>query len=163
MSSSTFTNIDVVNTYAVNLTQAEHTDIFVTSRGEALFGYAMASNVVTCIQMPTLGLVLSAGSQRGAVSTTTPNTPGGLPFKFEINQPNLVKRFWSGIKRGSSIGSASPATSGTGGVSSGSEQQFISFRFFQLDQSIYLMSLCKDFKIKIWCIRVSLLFSFDLQ
>lgn len=71
-----------------------------------------------------------------------------VPIKFEINQPNLVKRFWSGIKRGSGVGT------GSGAVSHDAASQFASFRFFQLGQTTYFTSLCKDFKLRIWCIKV---------
>lgn len=141
MSSSDFTTIDTANTFQVNLSQVEITDIFVNSRCEALFAFVLPTSAVCCVQFPPV-----SASNR---SLATSGNGQIAPIKFEINQPNLVKRFWSGIKRGSGVGGA-----GGGAGSQDAASQFASFRFFQIGQSTYLMSLCKDFKLRIWCIKV---------
>jgi hypothetical protein len=92
MSASDFTNIDALNSFQINLSHVDQADIFVNPRGESLFAFVMPSNAVCCVQMPTP----SSNNQRPILAT--PNNQS-LPVKFEINQPNLVKRFWSGIKR----------------------------------------------------------------
>lgn len=130
MSASDFTNIDAFNSYQINLSQVDNADIFVNHRNEALFAFVLPSSAVCCVQMPAPNL------PRPIIST--PNTQN-LPLKFEINQPNLVKRFWSGIKR----------------TNQDSSSLFVSYKFFCLNDSTYLMSLCKDFKLKIWCIKVT--------
>lgn len=126
---ASFTNIDAANTFQLNLSHVDYTDIFVNSRGDALFAFVLPTNAVCCVQMPST-------SSRPLIGTSNNQN---LPFKLEINQPNLVKRFWSGIKRTNN---------------QEANAQFVSFKFFQLNDSTYLISLCKDFKLKIWCIKV---------
>lgn len=60
-----------------------------------------------------------------------------LPTRFEINQPNIVKRLWSGITR----------------VNQDASLSFVSHKFFALNGLTFLVCLCRDFKIKIWSIR----------
>lgn len=138
---SDFTNIEAANTYALNLTHVESTDIFVNGRGEALFAFVLPTSAVCCVQMPAQTTSSSSRLTSSNALTT--------PIKFEINQPNLVKRLWSGLKRGSGAGGS---LGGAGAQDAAS--QFAAFRFFQLGQATYLISLCKDFKLRIWCIKV---------
>jgi hypothetical protein len=90
MSSLDLTNIDLVNSFQINLSNVEFTDIYVNPYGEALFAFVLPNNSICCIQMPAL------------INNLISNAPGtnqNLPIKFEINQPNIVKRLWSGITR----------------------------------------------------------------
>lgn len=94
MSAIDLNNIDQLNSYPVNLSHVDYTDIYVNSKGEALFAFTLPNLSVCCVQMPSLTY---PNSQHGSSMSNTNNQ--NLPFKFEINQPNLVKRLWSGITR----------------------------------------------------------------
>jgi hypothetical protein len=87
-----FTNIDAVNSFQINLSSVEVTDIYVNHLGESLFAFVLPSNSICCIQMPALVTNYLVASSSSSSNQT-------LPFKFEINQPNIVKRLWSGITR----------------------------------------------------------------
>ena len=144
--------MDASNTFALNLSHVEQpADILVSSRGDALFAFVMPNSAVCCVQMPPSTAQVSSS---GRPLINTQNSGPTLPFKFEINQPTLVKRLWSGLKRGSTAGSLGSSGGLAGSGLNGNENQFASFRLFQLEQSLYLISLCKDFKLKIWCIKV---------
>lgn len=110
-----------------------------------MFAFALPSNSVCCVQMPPIVYGVTS-SNRPLITSANSQS---LPIKFEINQPNLVKRLWSGFKRGSGVGT------GSGSTNNDAASQFASFRFFQFENATYLLSLCKDLKIRIWCIKVS--------
>jgi hypothetical protein len=90
MSSLDFTSIDLANSFQINLSNVDFTDIYVNPYGESLFAFVLPSNSICCIQMPAL---------INNVISSAANANQNLPFKFEINQPNIVKRLWSGITR----------------------------------------------------------------
>lgn len=83
-------NVDSTNSFQINLSHVEYADIHVSPRGEALFAFILPNNSVCCVQMPSL-------INKSIVSSSS--NAQNLPFKFEINQPNIVKRLWSGITR----------------------------------------------------------------
>ena len=124
MSSLDFANINMMNSFQTNLNNVEFTDIYVNSQGESLFAFVLPNNSICCIQMPAL--------------SNSSATNQNLPYKFEINQPNIVKRLWSGITR----------------VNQDASLSFVSYKFFSLNNLTHLVCLCKDFKIKIWSIKV---------
>lgn len=86
MSTMNFSNIEPINCYHVNLNQVDYTDIFVNKRGEAFFAFVLPNNSICCVQFP-------------ALNRSNQSNPQCIPIRFEINQPNIVKRLWSGITR----------------------------------------------------------------
>ncbi|CAF0770482.1 unnamed protein product [Brachionus calyciflorus] len=128
MSSMTLSNVESSNTYQINLSQVESTDIFVNQRGETYFAFVLPNNSICCVQMPGFSRI-----------NHQQNNSQNLPVKFEINQPNIVKRLWSGITRNSQD------------TSSG----FVSFKFFSHNDNPYFVCLCRDFKLKLWCIKTN--------
>jgi hypothetical protein len=87
-------NIDLSNSYQINLQQVDYGNIYVSPvTGEALFSFILPSNAVCCIQMPPVNKVSLYNT------TTQVSSNQSMPVRFEINQPNMVKRLWSGITR----------------------------------------------------------------
>lgn len=84
-------NIDPSDSYKINLQQVDNGNIFVTPSGEAVFAYILQNNSVSCIQMPAVN--------KYELGRPSASTPQNLPVKFELNQPSIVKRLWSGLSR----------------------------------------------------------------
>ncbi len=66
-----------------------------------------------------------------------PRQPLTMPTKFELNQPSIVKRLWSGISR------------------TGQDTQPIiaAYKLFHANGTNYLLGLCKDLKIRVFCLK----------
>lgn len=82
--SSNLSNIDTNNSFDVTLQQVDYGNIFVTPAGEAIFSYILPNNSISCVRMSPIN------------KTVSPSNP---PVKFELNQPSIVSRLWSGISR----------------------------------------------------------------
>ena len=101
------------NTFAINLTHVEHCDMHVTARGEALFAFTQPNHAICCVQMPPPPPPASSSlayathgqqqQQQQQAEASTLGVPSGQSasavLKVELNQPNIVKRLWSGITR----------------------------------------------------------------
>ena len=122
-SASNLSNIEPWNSFTINLQQVDKTDLTIARNGDALFGFVLSNHSLICIQM------ISPNKQNV-------NSPL-LPTRYELNQPNIVKRLWSGITRNIQD----------------TQSQIISFKFFSLNNSNFLIGLCKDFKLKVWCLK----------
>jgi hypothetical protein len=84
-------NLDSSNSYQINLQNVDICDVYTNpSSGETVFGFLLPNNSVCCIQMSSIFNMNMSHN-----STASQN----LPVRFEINQPNMVKRLWSGITR----------------------------------------------------------------
>ena len=85
--------MDPTNSYQINLQNVDYCDIYTNpTNGETLFGFLLANNSLCCIQMPSIfNTNINHHGQTGQSQNA--------PVRFEINQPNIVKRLWSGITR----------------------------------------------------------------
>jgi hypothetical protein len=111
-----------MNSFQINLSQVESCHSFVSEDGEAYFAFTMPNNSISCVKMQS-------------TKANTINNTNLLPIKFEMNQPNIVKRLWSGITR----------------AKEEAQSIIVSYKFLPLaNNKITLIGLCKDFKIKIW-------------
>jgi hypothetical protein len=90
------TNIDQTNSYQINLSNVDFGEIHVTPRGEALFAFILQNSSICCVQMPPLNQ-RDMTPDKSTLQSIGQNP--NLPFKVELNQPNIVKRLWSGITR----------------------------------------------------------------
>lgn len=125
-------DIDPSNSYSINLQQVDYGNIFVTPNGEAIFAYILQNNSVCCVQMSPVNK-MNLYDRSSNQMTGTPN----LPIKFELNQPSIVSRLWSGISR----------------AAQDSQPIIISYRLFYMNETTYLIGLCKDLKIRIFCLK----------
>lgn len=129
---SNLANIEASNSYQINLQQVDTANIYVSPTGDGLFSFLLPSHSVCCIQMPPINKASLYNTAQAASSQS-------MPIRYEINQPNIVKRLWSGITR----------------TAQDSQSILISYRLFNIRDQIYLISLCKDSKIKVWCLKTN--------
>lgn len=84
--SSNLSNIDTNNSFDITLQQVDYGNIFVSPAGEAIFSYILPNNSISCVRMSPINKTISPSYQNP-------------PVKFELNQPSIVSRLWSGISR----------------------------------------------------------------
>lgn len=92
-SAHSISSIDATNTFAISLAQVDYGNIFVAPSGEAIFSFILPTNSVSCVQMPPVNKAILYNP-----ASFNPSNQA-LPIKYELNQPNIVKRLWSGITR----------------------------------------------------------------
>ncbi len=70
-------------------------------------------------------------------SNTSSRQPLPLPTRFELNQPSIVKRLWSGISR----------------TGQDTQPNIAAYKLFHTNGTNYLLGLCKDLKIRVFCLK----------
>ena len=88
---------DPFNTLQMNLQLVEYGTIYVNHvTSDAYFAFTMQNNTLSCVKMPNVPPnYASMVARNGGSAANNAN----LPSKFELNQANIVKRLWSGIRR----------------------------------------------------------------
>ena len=81
-------HLDAASSCDVALAHVAHATLFVTPAGEALFSFLAPNSSVSCVRMPPLN----------SAALLAPSAQS-MPVRFELNQPSIVSRLWSGISR----------------------------------------------------------------
>lgn len=134
--SSDLSNIDTNNSCDITLQQVDYGNIFVTPVGEAIFSFILPNNSISCVRMSPINKKKLFDMNR---SVAHAQSNQNLPVRFELNQPSIVSRLWSGISR----------------ATQDSQPVIISYKLFYLNETTYLIGLCKDSKIRIFCLKTN--------
>ena len=62
------------------------------SNGETYYGFLLQNGTLCCIHMCAVNSHFLSG-------LSAHNHQANAPIRFELNQPNIVKRLWSGLTR----------------------------------------------------------------